>query len=66
MIFMLKLISLTNTHSGNSFMSLKTIFRIGHSTVGLIEKNTCKALLFIRYRLFKTTKKRRGVGSYFS
>ena len=41
---MLKLISLTNTHSGNSFMSLKTTFRIGHSTIGLIVKNTCEAL----------------------
>ena len=40
MIFMLKLISLTNTHSG----SLKTTFRIGHSTIELIVKNTCKAL----------------------
>ena len=44
MIFMLKLISLTNTHSGNSFRSLKTTFRIGHSTIGLIVKNTCEAL----------------------
>ena len=44
MIFMLKLISLTNTHSGNYFRSLKTTFRIGHSTIGLIVKNTCEAL----------------------
>ena len=44
MIFMLKLISLTNTHSGHSFRSLKTTFRIGHSTIKLTVKNTCKAL----------------------
>ena len=38
MIFMLKLISLTNTHSGHSFSNLKTIFRIIHYIVGLIVK----------------------------
>ena len=44
MIFMLKPISLSNTHSGNSFRSLKTTLRIGHSTIELTVKNTCKAL----------------------
>ena len=44
MIFTLKLNSLTNIQSGNSFRNLWNKLRIGHYIIGLIVKNTCKPL----------------------